>query len=230
MSIGEIGLFSVILSILLSYCANQNSSSIIVFTHKRMVREGEKSHSSIETGNASSIANENDVSWSDSERQSWHSTHDKDNDVEINGVEESDRDSSCVSDCSYEVDLEKCERNCRICYLSLESRDSGISILLGCLCKDDLGSAHKQCAETWFKIKGDKTCEICGSTAKNVHTASVIEVTENLDESSTAAAAAPAHQTESRSFWQGHRFLNFMLACVIFTFVVSWLFHFNLPR
>jgi hypothetical protein len=79
---------------------------------------------------------------------------------------------SCVSECSLDdvVDLEaglaeitkaspeKAERNCRICHLGLDSAatESGAGIVLGCSCKDDLSRAHKQCAETWFKIRGNK--------------------------------------------------------------------------
>lgn len=78
------------------------------------------------------------------------------------------RRRSSVSDCSVEMDLEcglaeikvhlaKIERDCRICHLSLDAsnHESGIPIELGCSCKDDLAAAHKQCAEAWFKIKGD---------------------------------------------------------------------------
>jgi hypothetical protein len=77
-----------------------------------------------------------------------------------------------VSECSLDdvVDLEaglaeitkaspeKAERNCRICHLGLDSAatESGAGIVLGCSCKDDLSRAHKQCAETWFKIRGNK--------------------------------------------------------------------------
>lgn len=69
------------------------------------------------------------------------------------------------SDCSIEIDLESglrsphmVERNCRICHLNLEggAAESGVPIVLGCSCKDDLAAAHKQCAETWFKIRGNK--------------------------------------------------------------------------
>jgi RING-variant domain len=82
---------------------------------------------------------------------------------------------SCVSDCSLETDLEsgladpeinkgspsleKEEKNCRICHLSLlegSGPETGTGIVLGCSCKDDLAAAHRQCAETWFKIKGNK--------------------------------------------------------------------------
>lgn len=79
------------------------------------------------------------------------------------------RRTSSFSECSVEVEieggvheikvhLEKVERDCRICHLGLESnsQESGVAIELGCSCKDDLAAAHKNCAETWFKIKGNK--------------------------------------------------------------------------
>ncbi|XP_078178867.1 RING/FYVE/PHD zinc finger superfamily protein [Carex rostrata] len=157
---------------------------------------------------------------------------------------------SCVSDCSLDTDLEsgladpevnkgspsseKAEKNCRICHLSLEGSGSetGTGIVLGCSCKDDLAAAHRQCAETWFKIKGNKTCEICGSTARNVIGTGEAEFIEHWNEansnsSTTAPVAVPTN--EARRFWHGHRFLNFLLACMVFAFVISWLFHFNVP-
>ncbi|KAL2463919.1 uncharacterized protein Fot_53575 [Forsythia ovata] len=53
--------------------------------------------------------------------------------------------------------LEKVERDCRICHLSLVSNspEIGVAIELGCFCKVDLATAHRHCAETWFKIKGN---------------------------------------------------------------------------
>ncbi|CAL4953647.1 unnamed protein product [Urochloa decumbens] len=151
---------------------------------------------------------------------------------------------SCVSECSLDgvVDLEaglaeiikaspdKDERNCRICHLGLDSAaaESGAGIVLGCSCKDDLSRAHKQCAETWFKIRGNKICEICGSTACNVAGFTDMDFIEQWNESSNTTAAQ-ATGTEPRRFWQGHRFLNFLLACMVFAFVISWLFHFNVP-
>lgn len=154
---------------------------------------------------------------------------------------------SSISDCSVEVGIEngspeiivnlgKVERDCRICHLGLESNshESGVPIELGCSCKDDLAAAHKNCAETWFKIKGNKTCEICNSVARNVVEVSEIERVEQSNENSSNAATMAAvsslgYQTESRSFWRGHRLLNFLLACMVFAFVISWLFHFNVP-
>ncbi|KAJ1389170.1 Zinc finger, RING-CH-type [Sesbania bispinosa] len=88
--------------------------------------------------------------------------------TEIVGECEKERRSS-ASECSVEVDLDgavpdvkvhlaKVERDCRICHLSMDmtNHESGTPIELGCSCKDDLAAAHKQCAEAWFKIKGNK--------------------------------------------------------------------------
>ncbi|GMI84887.1 hypothetical protein HRI_002158000 [Hibiscus trionum] len=147
--------------------------------------------------------------------------------------------SSPVVDLEAETKLHlaNVERDCRICHLSLDpsNQDCDLPIELGCSCKDDLAAAHKQCAETWFKIKGNRICEICGSTARNVVGPNETEMTEQWNESndpaSASASAAPVaiRGAESRNFWQGHRFLNFLLACMVFAFVISWLFHFNVP-
>ncbi|KAF7816373.1 uncharacterized protein G2W53_030342 [Senna tora] len=140
-------------------------------------------------------------------------------DVEIEGECEKER-GSCASECSVEVDLsgavgevkvhlDKVERDCRICHLSMDmtNHESGTSIELGCSCKDDLAAAHKHCAEAWFKIKGDKTCEICGSIAHNVAGAFEVETTEQWNEASDASTVAPTglvSPSQARSFWQGH--------------------------
>ncbi|KAE8730437.1 laccase-8-like [Hibiscus syriacus] len=166
-------------------------------------------------------------------------------DGEIGDVSGSGRVSS-VSDCSVEmqiqsganeikVHLAKAEKNCRICHLGLESNshESGVAIELGCSCKDDLATAHKHCAEAWFKIRGNKTCEICHSIARNVILANEIELMEQPNETNsstaTAAVSGAASYSDSRSFWHSHRFLNFLLACMVFAFVISWLFHFSVP-
>ncbi|KAJ4704542.1 Zinc finger, RING-CH-type [Melia azedarach] len=173
-------------------------------------------------------------------------------DPEIGGVDASRRVSSVSSsssDCSVEIEREaqaieikvhlankvEGEKDCRICHLGLESNshESGVPIQLGCSCKDDLAAAHKQCAEAWFKIRGNKTCEICNSIARNVAGATEIETTEQSNEANNAtgmsAVSAAVPHGETRSFWHGHRFLNFLLACMVFAFVISWLFHFNVP-
>ncbi|ESQ45078.1 hypothetical protein EUTSA_v10010904mg [Eutrema salsugineum] len=65
------------------------------------------------------------------------------------------------------IDLEQGTDQCRICQLEVRSYGQGL-IELGCSCKDDLAFAHRQCAETWFKLKGNEVCEICHSVARNV--------------------------------------------------------------
>ncbi|KAL5580862.1 hypothetical protein UlMin_013304 [Ulmus minor] len=137
-------------------------------------------------------------------------------------------------DCSSDVDLEsgvlelklhldKLERDCRICHLGLESEtpSSGAPIDLGCSCKGDLGSAHKQCADTWFKIKGDVICEICGATAVNI----VGEGTNEANNATAAASTAPVILVET--IWHSRRIMNFLLACMVLAFIISWLFHFK---
>ncbi|KAL3650216.1 hypothetical protein CASFOL_006619 [Castilleja foliolosa] len=158
----------------------------------------------------------------------------------VKGKKDERRESS-VSECSVEIGpletkvcLARTMGDCRICYLSLDitnNQDSGIPIELGCSCKDDLAAAHKQCAEAWFKIKGNKICEICGSIAQNVVGVNEAELVEQLSENDATATAtsSAAALSQSRNFWQGHKFLNFLLACMVFAFVISWLFHFNVP-
>lgn len=165
---------------------------------------------------------------------------------EIGEVMEESRRVSSVVESDRSVDLEngngetklhvgKIERDCRICHLSLVSSgpESGVAIELGCSCKDDLAAAHRHCAEAWFKIKGNKTCEICNSIARNVVGPNDVESAQQMNESSavaTSATSAPVSTTsEARTCLNGHRFLNFLLACMVFAFVISWLFHFNIP-
>lgn len=88
-----------------------------------------------------------------------------------NGKDMDESRESNVSECSVVVvvdldsggnetklHLSRAARDCRICHLSIDAndQDSGFPIELGCSCKDDLAAAHQQCAETWFKIKGNK--------------------------------------------------------------------------
>ncbi|KAG0450247.1 hypothetical protein HPP92_026775 [Vanilla planifolia] len=211
-----------------------------------MASKVDKSSHDVEAGPCgASIVNESDGSlcFSDADEEHCPSPGESNqaSNHEISRIHEPCKGSR-ISDCSGELDLEcgaleikedakNLEKDCRICQLSLESHayESGSPIVLGCSCKNDLAAAHKQCAETWFKIRGNKTCEICGATAKNVVGAGEALFMESWNETSNNSSATPsASQAETRSFWQGHRFLNFLLACMVFAFVVSWLFHFNI--
>ncbi|CAN1257205.1 hypothetical protein LINPERPRIM_LOCUS9543 [Linum perenne] len=147
-------------------------------------------------------------------------------------VKASRRSSGASSSDGSELDLELGvvveTRDCRICHLSLDEESGGLPIELGCSCKDDLAASHRHCAEAWFKIKGN----VAGPTEAET---AVDQWSEGNDQAAVAAAAAAtsgnpqAESNPARHFWQGHRFLNFLLACMVFAFVISWLFHFNVP-
>ncbi|KAJ0266743.1 hypothetical protein HA466_0006890 [Hirschfeldia incana] len=148
-------------------------------------------------------------------------------------------------------------RDCRICHLPLESSKEGeedgddsdeqeadkeedddaeeeyygLPLQLGCSCKGDLGVAHSKCAETWFKIKGNMTCEICGAMAINVAgEQSNPESTASTQSQVAAAGQTQSSQTEPRGIWHGRRVMNFLLAAMVFAFIVSWLFHFKVLK
>ncbi|BAB09643.1 unnamed protein product [Arabidopsis thaliana] len=119
-------------------------------------------------------------------------------------------------------------RDCRICHLPLET-NNGLPLQLGCSCKGDLGVAHSKCAETWFKIKGNMTCEICGAMALNV-AGEQSNPESTASTHSQAAAGQSLTQTEPRGIWHGRPVMNFLLAAMVFAFVVSWLFHFKVLK
>ncbi|XP_039019675.1 uncharacterized protein LOC120151226 [Hibiscus syriacus] len=126
------------------------------------------------------------------------------------------------------------ERICRICHLtseqSYECTDSMPNtaaatdlIQLGCGCKDELGIAHSHCAEAWFKLKGNRMCEICGQTAKNI--TGVRDNRDWHDQGSTSIGFSPSDQ--GARCWRGQPFCNFLMACLVIAFVLPWFFHVN---
>ncbi|KAJ0228888.1 RING/FYVE/PHD zinc finger superfamily protein [Hirschfeldia incana] len=129
------------------------------------------------------------------------------------------------------------EKHCRICHLGLDSsrHECGEPMVLGCSCKDDSGYVHKQCADTWFKIKGNKTCEICRSIAQNFSkVANEIDQTKiatNVDdvEAANSSTVVETIDSDDRRLWRGNRFLNFLITCMVSAFVITWFFHINLP-
>ncbi|OIT06782.1 PREDICTED: uncharacterized protein LOC109213992 [Nicotiana attenuata] len=185
--------------------------------------------------------------------QSWHSPlgsmAGESEGILVNCEPQRDNKQKRGSFSDEEIDLEsgelellklqnKEERDCRICHLSLlksggisssggdqvQEHTIGMAIELGCCCKGDLGAAHKQCAETWFKTKGNTICEICGANALNI----AGEQTNEANNATIATVAAPVGLSETRVFWHGRRVMNFLLASMVFAFVISWLFHFNI--
>ncbi|XWS12497.1 hypothetical protein CRYUN_Cryun37aG0094200 [Craigia yunnanensis] len=129
------------------------------------------------------------------------------------------------------------ERVCRICHLnseqSLESTDSMSTtaaamdlIQLGCGCKDELGIAHSHCAEAWFKLKGNRMCEICGQTAKNITGVRDNGFIEDWhDQGSTTGVSS---SDRGVGCWHGQPFCNFLMVCLIIAFVLPWFFRVNM--
>ncbi|XP_010323675.3 uncharacterized protein [Solanum lycopersicum] len=126
---------------------------------------------------------------------------------------------------------------CRICHLN----DETIEILqLGCDCKGELGVCHRHCAEAWFNQRGNRSCEICGKTAKNVETRTlaerqnrimVIEWNQRAVEarrSSYITSSSAATRDDCR--WRCQQSCcNFLLACFVVAFTLPWFFRLNLP-
>ncbi|XP_027347638.1 uncharacterized protein LOC113859021 [Abrus precatorius] len=153
--------------------------------------------------------------------------------------------NSCVidvncGDCNgFSENLEG-EMICRICHLAsgqpLEAVAVGTAnnattntdlIQLGCACKDELGIAHSHCAEAWFKLRGNRLCEICGETAKNVSDVTDNEFIEEWNES----RFMDSDNTSSGRFggcWRGQPFCNFLMACLVIAFVLPWFFRVNM--
>ncbi|KAI4343031.1 hypothetical protein MLD38_027580 [Melastoma candidum] len=137
------------------------------------------------------------------------------------------------------------EKLCRICHLSSEQgsganaskfADDGILagnctaelILLGCECRDDLGMAHRRCAETWFKLRRNRLCEICGKTAENV---SGIRDNRFMEEwnNGRVPAGASTGSSEGNGCWNRPPLCNMLMACLVMAFILPWfIFRMNL--
>ncbi|CAI9087238.1 OLC1v1021262C1 [Oldenlandia corymbosa var. corymbosa] len=121
------------------------------------------------------------------------------------------------------------QKLCRICHLSrLEEKEMDLSDLieLGCACRGELGFAHSLCAEAWFKLRGNRLCEICGETAENISGTSDNRFIEEWNENGLAAGATPV--SRRRVCWQDQPLCNFLMACLVLAFVLSWFFRVNM--
>ncbi|KAL5697422.1 hypothetical protein ACHQM5_030739 [Ranunculus cassubicifolius] len=148
-------------------------------------------------------------------------------DLKVKGDEEK---HSCVIDVKCD-NKEKCdgiEKVCRICHLSGGDCPAGMTldlIQLGCGCKNDLGSAHRHCGEAWFKLKGNRCCEICGEPAKNITGLGDNRFMEEWNESSDGSNG---NTDLRRGFFRGKSLCNFLMACLVIAFVIPWFFRVNM--
>ncbi|XP_050224447.1 uncharacterized protein LOC126674112 [Mercurialis annua] len=147
-------------------------------------------------------------------------------------------EQSCVIDvkCGGGGGFKDCdgETVCRICHLSSEvmaettATTSSMDLIeLGCGCKDELGIAHAYCAEAWFKLKGNRMCEICGETAKNVTGVGENRFMEEWNQRRFIGSNSNSSE-RGGGCWRGQPFCNFLMACLVIAFVLPWFFRVNM--
>ncbi|KAI4368125.1 hypothetical protein MLD38_016719 [Melastoma candidum] len=168
----------------------------------------------------------------------------------------SKKDAQAVENDSFVIDIRpqwtpggnlQGDKICRICHLSSEqvfdsntpkvvaaskigrSASFGAElILLGCGCKDDLGTAHRHCAEAWFKLKGNRFCEICGKSAKHVFGVGDNRFMEEWHDERGIASTSTSSSEGGSGCWRRQPFCNFLMACLVMAFVLPWFFRVNL--
>ncbi|XP_059282479.1 uncharacterized protein LOC132036218 isoform X1 [Lycium ferocissimum] len=122
------------------------------------------------------------------------------------------------------------QRVCRICHLSTYEADEKnlVDLIeLGCGCKGELGFVHSHCAEAWFKLKGNRVCEICGEVAQSVTGVSDNRFIEEWNDTRSTASGTGSTET-TRGCWRGQPFCNFLMACLVISFVLPWFFRVNM--
>ncbi|CAH9113632.1 unnamed protein product [Cuscuta europaea] len=138
---------------------------------------------------------------------------------------EEERFSCCIDvDCGDEVGKKAC---CRICQLnereeeSIKTKKNVMDLIeLGCGCKGDLRFAHLRCAEAWFKLRGNRFCEICGEIAKNVTRVGNANFMEEWSDGRNP-------DERSRDCRERQSFCNFLMGCLVLAFVLPWFFRLN---
>lgn len=147
-----------------------------------------------------------------------------DDDIELGPKSEGRHVSNASKD-----DAADGEMVCRVCHLGLLTGNSE-SIELGCACKQDLALCHRDCAEEWFKIRGNTVCEICGETAKNVHIPEPVESTaahleaDGARPNSYMAFVGVSTMLRLRYYWRRQLVRNVLLASLVVICTVPWLF------
>lgn len=121
------------------------------------------------------------------------------------------------------------EKVCRICHLdTYESGKKFVDLIeIGCGCKGELGFVHSHCAETWFKLKGNRLCEICREIAKNVTGVSDNRFIEEWNEARYIAGGTGSAGRD-RGYCRGQPFCNLLIACLIIVFLLPWFCRINL--
>ncbi|MCO5560438.1 hypothetical protein L7F22_014053 [Adiantum nelumboides] len=158
------------------------------------------------------------------ERDSTHLNESVDLEKGLKPAEGSELEESSTGQASgrqgLKDDDEEDDGHCRVCHLVFDGgMAANETMQLGCHCKEDLAIAHRNCAEVWFKIKGNRICEICGATAQNIVGVEDTGFMEQWNDAEASNSAEP--QTRC---WQSLSLCNFFLACMVVTFILLWLF------
>ncbi|KAJ8626644.1 hypothetical protein MRB53_019951 [Persea americana] len=130
--------------------------------------------------------------------------------VPLDDDDDDDDDDYSSGDSNGEDPLDG-DKICRICHLSSDHGPGTTDLMeLGCSCRGELGAVHRHCAETWFKLKGNRCCEICGETAKNITGVGDMRFMEEWNERRSMGNSSI---TSSRGrCWRGHRVCNFLMS------------------
>ncbi|KAF9587724.1 hypothetical protein IFM89_004701, partial [Coptis chinensis] len=134
----------------------------------------------------------------------------------------------CVIDvkCDCEKENWDAEKVCRICHLTSDfPSESSDLIQLGCGCKGELGIAHRHCAEAWFKLRGNRCCEICSQAATNITGVGDSRFMQEWNEGSDVNSG---NLGARRGYLRGQPFCNFLMACLVIAFVLPWFFRVNI--
>ncbi|XP_019169250.1 PREDICTED: uncharacterized protein LOC109165089 isoform X1 [Ipomoea nil] len=155
---------------------------------------------------------------------------------------DNENDESCVAakakgrlkedgfSCCIDVQTEG-QRVCRICHLNAKEDEAKTKDLieLGCGCKGELGFSHLRCAEAWFKLKGNRFCEICGETARNVTGAGSRSFMEEWSDGRPSSGhSGSSGESGSRCCLERQPLCNFLMGCLVIAFVLPWFFRVNL--
>ncbi|KZV51082.1 hypothetical protein F511_01874 [Dorcoceras hygrometricum] len=137
--------------------------------------------------------------------------------------------SSCVIDVNSRDSTGENHRVCRICHLS--SKESGKTLMdlieLGCECKGELEAVHQDCGEAWFGVRGNRLCEICGETAKNIKGAGNDGFMEEWNDH-RSSDIGDSSSGNNRRCLRGQPLCNFLMACLVIAFILPWFFRVNM--